>query len=369
MEMAGPDAPARGRRRLGRELESPAFSGEVIVAGVLGAMAAEYHPTGGLATDRPWRMGPMVGEVAPASIRASRRRPPLDPAQQAFLNDHRIDGTPVLPGVMGMESFAEVASLVAPQRLSGGGVETSARCAPCKFFRDEPRTLTISAVVSPTPEGGDLLARVHPDRQPPVARTGRTDDLDALHGDGPLTQADPEPGQAEVTTEATAGGALDQGPSTPSTSTARPTRSWTRRGGTATGDRADVGTPAGQPRPRGRTAHHGAAAGRVVLPDRGPVGGRDRCRLALPMRVGRTSVLRDPSTVDGPLYARATPRAGGFDARHGRHRFGGRAARRLPDGAAARRPQRGMSAPRRWPGLRSICRPGPRGARPVPTTL
>ena len=36
-------------------------------------------------------------------------------------------------------------------------------------------------------------------------------------------------------------------------------------------------------------------------------------RLALPMRVGRTSVLRDPASVEGPLFAKATPRDGGFD--------------------------------------------------------
>ena len=37
-------------------------------------------------------------------------RTELDPARQAFLDDHRIDGTPVLPGVMGMEAFAETAA-------------------------------------------------------------------------------------------------------------------------------------------------------------------------------------------------------------------------------------------------------------------
>ncbi len=32
------------------------------------------------------------------------------PVEQSFLDHHRIDGTPVLPGVMGIEGFAEVAS-------------------------------------------------------------------------------------------------------------------------------------------------------------------------------------------------------------------------------------------------------------------
>ena len=43
-----------------------------------------------------------------------RSRPSSTPGQQPFLNDHRIDGTPVLPGVMGIESFAEAAALVLP---------------------------------------------------------------------------------------------------------------------------------------------------------------------------------------------------------------------------------------------------------------
>ena len=37
----------------------------------------------------------------------------LDPAEQPFLGDHQIEGTPVLPGVMGIEAFAEVAAAAA----------------------------------------------------------------------------------------------------------------------------------------------------------------------------------------------------------------------------------------------------------------
>ena len=65
----------------------------------------------------------------------------LDPAEQPFLDDHRIDGTPVLPGVMGMEAFAEVGALLAPPGLRVAAVEDVAFLAPVKFYRDEPRTL------------------------------------------------------------------------------------------------------------------------------------------------------------------------------------------------------------------------------------
>ena len=43
----------------------------------------------------------------------------LDPKMQPFLYDHQIDGTPVLPGVMGIEAFAE-AALSLLSRLARG---------------------------------------------------------------------------------------------------------------------------------------------------------------------------------------------------------------------------------------------------------
>ncbi len=79
----------------------------------------------------------------------------LDPIQQPFLDDHRIDGIPVLPGVMGMEAFAEAARLLAPDHHVLA-VEDVMFAAPLKFYRDEPRTLTVQAVVRP--DGDDLVA-------------------------------------------------------------------------------------------------------------------------------------------------------------------------------------------------------------------
>ena len=123
MEMAGVQVlpPEAGVAWIRRELVSSAFSGEVVVAGELGMMAGEYHESGGMAPGAftaDGAHGPMVGDVALSTNDGVVDRVTLDPAQQAFLGDHRIDGTPVLPGVMGMEAFAEVASLVAPPRGS-----------------------------------------------------------------------------------------------------------------------------------------------------------------------------------------------------------------------------------------------------------
>lgn len=79
----------------------------------------------------------------------------LDPLEQPFLNHHRIDGTPVLPGVMGMEAFAETARLLAPD-YHVIAVEDVGFNAPLKFYRDEPRELTVTAIVRP--DGSDLVA-------------------------------------------------------------------------------------------------------------------------------------------------------------------------------------------------------------------
>ena len=65
-------------------------------------------------------------------------RTTLDPVGQPFLNDHRIDGTAVLPGVMGIEAFAEAASLLAPEGWHVDAVEDVDFLVPVKFYRDEP---------------------------------------------------------------------------------------------------------------------------------------------------------------------------------------------------------------------------------------
>ncbi|MDR3658599.1 MAG: SDR family NAD(P)-dependent oxidoreductase, partial [Mycobacterium sp.] len=139
-----------------RELTNGMPDGEVVVAGALGALAAEFDDTGGLDPACVNAAGPMVGEVVRASVHDGLVvRTTLDPTARPFLDHHRIDGTPVLPGVMGMEAFAEVARLLAPE-LHVAAVENVDFRAPLKFYRDEPREVTISALLRP--DGDDLLA-------------------------------------------------------------------------------------------------------------------------------------------------------------------------------------------------------------------
>ncbi len=157
MEMAGIDMlpPEAGIAWIGHELTAGPYRGEVVVAGKLGIMMAELDPTGGLdvaAVDTSGS-GPMIGQITGMGVYSGlTAETTLDPATQPFLNDHRIDGTPVLPGVMGIEAFAALAQLAVPD-LHVAGVEQMEYHAPVKFYRDEPRTLTLRAVIRPSGDG------------------------------------------------------------------------------------------------------------------------------------------------------------------------------------------------------------------------
>jgi hypothetical protein len=98
----------------------------------------------------------MVGDVITADVlHGLVVQTTLDPVAQPFLDHHRIDGTPVLPGVMGMEAFAEVARLLTPDWQVAAIEDVDFR-APLKFYRDEPRTLTVTALLRP--DGADIVA-------------------------------------------------------------------------------------------------------------------------------------------------------------------------------------------------------------------
>ncbi len=211
MRMAGVEMlpPEAGVAWIRRELTAPAFSGEVVVAGALGRMADGYHPTGGVdpIAVEVTGAGCLVDEVVEANLLDGLVvRTTLDPARQPFLDHHRIEGVAVLPGVMGLEAFAEVSRLLLPE-WSVVGLEDVDFLAPVKFHRDEPRILTISALIRP--DGPDRVAdcrleaeRVLPGTETPqrtVHFTGsvrfcahrpepEAEDLDALArvGDAPV---------------------------------------------------------------------------------------------------------------------------------------------------------------------------------------
>jgi hypothetical protein len=124
-----------------REVTAGGRGGELVVAGALGVLLE----TPGSPPEAPASagVGPMIGDVQEVEgglVVVTE----LDPATQPFLHDHRIDGTPVLPGVMGMEAFAEAATLLAPG-WQVAAIEDVEFLAPFKWYRDEPRRLEVHA--------------------------------------------------------------------------------------------------------------------------------------------------------------------------------------------------------------------------------
>ena len=60
---------------------------------------------------------------------------------------------------MGMEAFAEASALLAPEGFRVGAIEDVEFLAPVKFYRDEPRTLTVTVRAEPDEASDDILAR------------------------------------------------------------------------------------------------------------------------------------------------------------------------------------------------------------------
>ena len=162
MELAGIDMlpPEAGIPLIRRELTAGGTKGEIVIGQRLGVLLNEWDATGGLDTSAaeasksslaqgPSDTGPMIGKLASVGLQSGLTiETTLDPAIQPFLHDHQIDGTPVLPGVMGIEAFAEAALCLLPG-WHVAAIEDVNFLAPFKFYRNEPRTVTVEAVIHP----------------------------------------------------------------------------------------------------------------------------------------------------------------------------------------------------------------------------
>jgi len=157
MELAGIDMlpPEAGIPRIRRELTVGGTRGEVVIGQRLGILMNEWDPDGGLDSravqaslrEPACSQGPMIGAIPSMNLyQGLTIETTLDPKTQPFLYDHQIEGTPVLPGVMGIEAFAEAASVMLPG-WHVVSVEDVNFLAPFKFYRNEPRTLTIHALL------------------------------------------------------------------------------------------------------------------------------------------------------------------------------------------------------------------------------
>ncbi|HQN07473.1 MAG TPA: SDR family NAD(P)-dependent oxidoreductase [Thermoanaerobaculia bacterium] len=164
MELAGIDMlpAASGIPIIRRELVSSSFAGEIVEGLRLGILTKEWDETGGLDPEAApvFPAGPMTGRLAAFRLHAGLLvETELDPKAQPFLFDHRIDGTAVLPGVMGIEAFAEAAVALLPGfRVSS--VEDVDFLAPFKLYRDEPRSVVVEAVLRPTGDAVEAECRL-----------------------------------------------------------------------------------------------------------------------------------------------------------------------------------------------------------------
>ena len=153
MKQAGIDMlpPEAGIPIVRRELGAGSH-GEVVIGRKLGILTQEFDPHGGLDTSEKGalasaleRRGVMIGRVTGMGLYSGLTvETALDPSEQPFLYDHQINGTPVLPGVMGIEAMAEVAGLLFPDRVIGR-IENVSFTAPFKFYRNQPRTVSVRA--------------------------------------------------------------------------------------------------------------------------------------------------------------------------------------------------------------------------------
>jgi len=163
MELAGIDMipPEAGIPLIRRELTTGGTRGEIVIGQRLGVLLNEWDATGGLDTSAAEILtrsgqGPILGKLAGVGLQSGLKiETTLDPTIQPFLHDHQIDGTPVLPGVMGIEAFAEAALCLLPG-WHIEAIEDVNFLAPFKFYKKQPRTLTVEAVIRP--ERNNLLA-------------------------------------------------------------------------------------------------------------------------------------------------------------------------------------------------------------------
>ena len=130
-----------------------ASTGEAVIAGTLGTLLEARCPHGGIdlaKADSALRAGQpvhsMLSHVTDFDLQQGLTlEAELDPKTQPFLYDHSMNGTPVLPGVMGIEGFSvaakHIGSVLASNlgSLEVGKLEDIQFLAAFKFYRKEPR--------------------------------------------------------------------------------------------------------------------------------------------------------------------------------------------------------------------------------------
>ena len=164
MNRAGIDMlePARGVPVVREEL-AKGSCGEIVVCGSLGSLVAPKDRDGGalVGTTLPGVRG---GLFSFSSLRTDADEGVvlstiLDPRQR-YLDHHRIDGIAVMPGVMGLELFAQAVASLAP------GVRVRSMTdvrfvSPLKCYRDQPREAYVTVRLLREPDGDRALCVLH----------------------------------------------------------------------------------------------------------------------------------------------------------------------------------------------------------------
>jgi len=178
MKMAGIDmVDAREAAPLVRA-ELTSGSGEAVLAGSLGILLEPLSPHGGAdlaRADEALRLGTpihsMLSHIAEYDMnRGLVLEAELDPQVQPFLRDHALNGTPVLPGVMGIEGFTvaarHIGSVLASEK---GGLEVARLediqfLTPFKFYRNRPRRISWRAQALREADGLVVYVSLESDR-------------------------------------------------------------------------------------------------------------------------------------------------------------------------------------------------------------
>jgi malonyl CoA-acyl carrier protein transacylase len=171
MEQSGvtPIPTADGVRHFLAELSQPGLR-ECVVAGELGAIDADHQVVSKgfdlalaianqfVEDHRPrFRLIEAIESIVPdqhldAIVEVNQER-------DAGLRDHRVDGVPYLPGVFGIEAFAEAASLLSPKDSSLLGVEDVRFALPLKQLKAVPQKGTVHAEVASKPGAAETRIR------------------------------------------------------------------------------------------------------------------------------------------------------------------------------------------------------------------
>jgi len=326
MEQAGIDMlpPEAGIAFVRRELEAPGPGGEVVVAQGLGVMLEPWDDDGGLDPEKlgPAPAGPMVtGKPRLATDGAVEVEAALDPATQPFLDHHRIDGTPVLPGVMGMEAFAEAAALLFPGEPIGS-VEGVDFLAPFKLYRSEPRSAQVR-VQHRLGDGGVVVgcrlvgSRQLPNQETPQVTTHFTGEVrrSAELPEPPAAEKPPRPPKEGATVDAEAIYRIYfHGPAYQVLEEA-----WRAADGQDDDGDVIVGRLAADLPPDlpadAPPAHLAPRLVELCFQTAGVYELGTTGELRLPRHLDRVRLLRPPEEVEGRLHALVRPRGHGFDAK------------------------------------------------------